>query len=222
MELSGRRWDRLVPLLFLAVVVLAAALLIAGYGVAVGVGALVGLLLGLVAGVVGVLWLGRGPGRSITFGREWSSGSEPPMPGLMVEMRELAEISGLDTGRTTMVVPVQATAEVEGLVVELVTLEIHEAGMVMTLDVTSRPGVLPAASTARVSVSDDAGTTYRAAAQAQGGMPGRMRYTVTAIPAPSRAATHLVITIERFFDPFPGGRQQAGGPWVFSVSLPPR
>jgi hypothetical protein len=47
-----------------------------------------------------------------------------------------------------------------------------------------------------------------------------MRYAVTAIPMPPPAATRLEITIDRFHDPFPGGRQPATGPWTFSVALP--
>lgn len=223
METIGRGRDRIVGLLFLALVIVAVTLLIAGYGVAVGVGALAGLVLGFVAGTLGVLWLGRGSGRSITFGgMEWSSESGRPTAELMAEMRELGEISSVDTGPIRSVLPVLASAEAGGLDVELVTVEVHEAGLSLTLDVASRPGTLPPASMARVSVSDDAGTGYRASAQGQGGFPGRMRYAVTAIPTPPPAATRLEITIERFLDPFPGGRQQASGPWRFSVALPSR
>jgi hypothetical protein len=77
METVGRGWDRLVGLLFLAIVVAAVALLVAGYGVAVGIGALAGLVLGFLAGAFGLLWLGRGSGRSITFG----AGNGRPNPG---------------------------------------------------------------------------------------------------------------------------------------------
>lgn len=223
METVGHGRDRLVGLLFLALVIVAVALLIAGYGVAVGVGALAGLVLGFLAGTLGVLWLGRGSGRSITFGSmEWSSESGRPAAELMAEMQELGEISSVDTGPIRSVLPILARAEAEGLDVELVTVEIREAGLFMTLDVASRPGTLPPASIARVSVSDDTGTAYRASAHGEGGFPGRMRYAVTAIPAPPPAATRLEITIERFLDPFPGGRRQASGPWRFSVALPVR
>ncbi len=221
MGLSGRERGRLVGLLFLAVVIVAVGLLIAGYGVAVGVGALVGLVLGFVAGTFGLLWLGRGSGRSITFGgMAWSSLSEEPAAELMAEVRELGELSGVDTGPLLSVLPVLARAEAGGLEAELVTVELHEAGLSMTLDVASRPGTVPPASMALVSVVDDAGTSYRAAAQGQGGSPGRMRYAVTAIPAPPPRATRLEVTVERFLDPFPGGRRQATGPWRFSVVLP--
>jgi hypothetical protein len=223
METIGRGRDRLLGLLFLALVALAIGLLIAGYGVAVGVGALAGMVLGFLAGTLGALWLGRGSGRSITFGgMEWSSESAQPTAALMAEMQELGEISSVDIGPIRSILPVLARAEAGGLDVELVTVEVHEAGLAMTLDVASRPGTLPPASMARVSVSDDTGTAYRASAQGQGGLPSRMRYAVTAIPAPPPAATRLEITIERFLDPFPGGRQQASGPWRFSVALSSR
>jgi hypothetical protein len=202
---------------------LAIGLLIVGYGVPVGVGALAGLVLGFLAGTVGALWLGRGSGRSITFGGvEWSSESAQPTAALMAEMQELGEISSVDLGPIRSVLPVLARAEAGGLDIDLVTVEVHEAGLAMTLDVVSRPGTLPPASMARVLVSDDTGTTYRASAQGQGGLLSRMRYAVTAIPAPPPAATRLEITIERFYDPFSGGRQQESGPWTFSVALPPR
>jgi hypothetical protein len=221
METIGRG-DRLISLLFLALVVLTVGLLIAGYGVAVGVGALAGLVLGFLAGTLGLLWLGRGSGRSITFGgMEWSSESGRPTAELMAEMQALGEISGVDIGRIRSVLPVLASAEAGGLDVQLVTVEVHEAGIAMTADVRTRPGALPPASMARVSVTDDAGTAYRAAAQGQGGSPGQMRYAVTAIPMPPPAATRLNMKIERFLDPFPGGRQPAVGPWTFSIPLGP-
>jgi hypothetical protein len=102
----------------------------------------------------------------------------------------------------------------------LVSVEIHEAGLAMTFDVASHLGTLPPASMARLTVSDDAGTTYRAAAQGQGGLPGRMRYAVSAIPTPPAAATAVDVRIERFFGPFPSGRSSAVGPWSFSIPLP--
>jgi hypothetical protein len=220
METVRRPWDRLVGLLFLTLVVVAVGLLIAGYGVAVGAGALIGLVLGFLAGTVGALWLWRGSGRSITLGgMEWSSESGQPTAELMAEMRELGEISSVDIGPIRSILPVLASADAGGLDVQLLTVELHEAGSSMTFDVASRPGTLPPASMARVSVSDDRGTPYRASAQVQGGLPGRMRYAVTAIPTPPATATVLQVRIERFLDPFAGGRSSAVGPWAFSIPL---
>ncbi len=219
-QTAGALWDRLLGLLFLALVGGAVALLIAGYGLPVGLGALAGLVLGFVAGTAGTLWLGRGSGRSVTFGStEWSA--ERPTAEMMTQLRELGEISGVDLGSIRWVRPVLADAEASGLSVQLVAIELHEAGLAMTVDVRTGPGALPPASMARVVVADNAGTPYRASAQGQGGSPGRMRYQVTVIPVPPPAAMRLEIRIERFADPFPHGGRATPGPWTFSVPLDP-
>lgn len=231
MEFSHRlRAARLLGFLFLAAVLGAVALLIAGYGVAVGLGALVGLMLGGVAGLLSVLWLMRGFGRSVNVaGMEWSSytyddqSDERSTVEFATEMHELADLHGIDLGPIRAVRPVLQTVEAGGLSVELVAIEEHQAGLAMTLDVRSGPGALPPASMARVVLADDLGTPYRASAQGQGGWPGRMRYEVTAIPALPATATRLDVRIDRFFDPFPGGRGrgQADGPWAVAVPLEP-
>ena len=230
MQPAGGRWDRLFGLLFLAIVIAAVVLLIAGYGFAVGLGALAGLILGFAAGTLGSLWLWRDSGRSVTIsGMAWPSerptaelrADELRADELMAEMRDLSEISGVDLGTIRSVVPVLASAEAGGLAVQLVSIEHHEAGLAMAVRVHAQPGALPPASMARVVVTDDAGTPYRASAQGQGGSPGQVRYQVTAIPAPPPAATRLDVRIERFLDPFPGGRRATICPWSFSVPLHP-
>jgi hypothetical protein len=174
---------------------------------------------------LGSLWLWRGSGRSVTIGgMAWSS--DRPMAALMpdeviTEMRDLSEISAVDLGMIRSVMPVLATTEAGGLSVQLLTIEQHEAGLAMTVEVHTQPGALPPASMARVAVADDIGTVYRASAQGQGGSPGQVRYQVTAIPTAPPAATRLDVRIERFLDPFPGGRRAVVGPWGFSVPLPP-
>lgn len=225
MQTAGRRWDQLVGLVLLVVVFGAIALLIAGYGAAVGLGALAGLVLGFAAGTLGSMWLWRGSGRSVTIGgMAWSSDrptAELMADEQMAEMRDLGEISGVDLGTIRSVIPVLVTTGAGGLSVQLVTIERHEAGLAITFGVHAQPGALPPASMARVALADDVGTVYRASAQGQGGSPGQMRYQVTAIPALPPAATRLDVRIERFLDPFPGGRRAAVGPWAFSVPLPP-
>jgi len=212
--------------LFLAAAVGAIALLLAGYGVIVGLGALVGLILGSLAGMLSGLWLGRGSGRSVNLGGySWSSESElrsaPPSDELLAEMRDTSEISSVDLGPIRAVRSVLATAEAGGLIVQLVSIEEHEAGSSMTFDVRARPGAYRSASWARVIVTDDLGTDYRAAGNAQSGDMNWMRYRVSVIPAAPPTATRLDIRIERFFDPFPSGGRAALGPWPFSVSLGP-
>jgi hypothetical protein len=211
---------RLIGVVILAVFVVGIGLLIAGYGVAVGLGALVGLVLGFVAGSVGSLWLARGPGRSVSFGgREWSSYSTGPDPEQIGEMRDLAEISGVSLGAVRSVTPVLSTAEAAGLVVQLVTVEHHEGGLTMILEVRPRPGTVSPGSIARVRVSDELGTRYRALAMSQGGSAGEIRYTLTVIPAPPAEATRIDVVIERFMDAFPGrSLDGTAGPWSFSVS----
>jgi hypothetical protein len=76
-------------------------------------------------------------------------------------------------------------------------------------------------SMARVAISDDAGTAYRASAQSQGGWPNRVRVLVSAIPAPPAGAGNLTIRFEEFVDPpFPHMSRPVTGPWTFSVALP--
>lgn len=225
MQTAGRRLDQLAGLIILVVVLGAIALLIAGYGVAVGFGALAGLILGFAAGTVGALWLWRGSGRSVTIGgMAWSSDRPTAVltaDELLAEMHDLGEISGVDLGAIRSVMPVLVTTEAGGLSVQLVTIERHEAGLAITFGVRAHTGAFPPASMARVALADDIGTVYRASAQGQGGSAGQMRYQVTAIPAVPSAVTRLDVRIERFLDPFPGGRHAAVGPWGFSVPLPP-
>ena len=212
-------------LVILVVFLGAVTLLIAGYGAAVGFGALAGLVLGFAAGTLGARWLWRGSGRSVTIGgMAWSSDratAELTADELLAEMRDLSEISGVDLGTIRSVMPVLVTTDAGGLSVQLVTIERHEAGLAITFGVRAQPGTLPPASMARVALADDVGTVYRASAQGQGGSAGQMRYQVTAIAAVPPAVTRLDVRIERFLDPFPGGRHAAVGPWGFSVRLPP-
>jgi hypothetical protein len=222
MQTDGRLWGRLFGFVFLAVVVGAVGLLIAGYGVPVGLGALAGLILGAVAGMLSALWLMRGFGRSVSFGGyDWSSEDTALRPSAedMAAMHELAELSGIDLGPIRSIRPVLQTVEAGGRSVQLVAIEEHEAGLSMVFEVRTGPGVRPPGSMARVSLTDDAGTAYRAAGQGQGGWPGRMRYEVTATPALPPTATRLDVRVERFVDHFRRPAADDAGPWVFSVPL---
>jgi hypothetical protein len=221
MDRVGRGWNRVFSVVVIALVLGTVALLVAGYGVAVGLGALAGLIIGSVAGSLGLLWLARGPGRSITFGTmDWSS--DRPSVELMSEMHDLAEVGSIDIGRARSVRPVLERTTVGGLEVEFVAVEWHEGGLLLTFEVRSAPGIPLPTGMVRMAVSDDAGTAYRAGGNGQGGWPGRMRYEATAVPLPPAAATRLAVAIERFLDPFPGGRATATGPWEFAVDLPDR
>ena len=223
MERSGWR-TRIPGIVLLAVVIVATALLVAGYGVAVGVGVIVGLVLGAGAGLLGSLWLVRGPGRSVQLASyAWDSdrGTETSMAELHAEMEELTELLGVDIGTTSAVLPVIATVEDHGLAVQLVSVEIHEAGATFTLDVRALPGNPPPPSFTQTTVTDAVGTVYRTSGSAQGGGPNGMRFHVVVIPAPASSGADLSIRIDRFVDPFPGNRRVAAGPWSFDVRLPP-
>jgi hypothetical protein len=120
---------RVPALVFLAIVLITIAALLAGYGVPVGVGAIAGLVLGAIAGAVGSLWLGRGAGRSINLGGgAWSSEltAAAPPPELVAQMRELSETLGVDLGATRSILTVLTTVEANGLAVQLVSIGVHE------------------------------------------------------------------------------------------------
>jgi hypothetical protein len=208
----------------LGIVLVAIVVLIAGYGIPVGVGALVGLALGSIAGAIGVLWLAQGPGRSVQFGgHSWSSDDTTGAPSadLVAEMRELTDVLAVDLGPIHSILPVLATVEAGGLEVQLLAIEMHEAGAFCGFDVRARPGALPPLPMVNVSVTDDVGTQYRALGQGQGGGHGRMRYEVTVIPAVPKVSRHLSVQIDGFIDPFQGARRTPAGPWAFNVTLPP-
>jgi hypothetical protein len=214
---------RLPALLFWAIVLVAIVALLAGYGVPVGVGALVGLALGAIAGAIGVLWLVRGPGRSIHLGGySWSSYDTTGPPGveLAAEMAEMADVLAVDLGPIHSILPVLSTVEADGLEVQLLAIEMHEAGASLGFDVRARPGSLPPLPMVNVSVTDDVGTPYRALGQGQGGGPGRTRYEVTVVPAFPKVSRHVSVQIDGFIDPFQGARRTPAGPWVFNVTIP--
>jgi hypothetical protein len=209
---------RLLGLIAVAITVAVIALLVAGYGVAVGVGAFAGLIIGMVVGLVSTIWFSRGSGRSIAFGSgEWSSGAPPPEA--IREMQEMAEVIGVDLGPIRSVRPIVATVASGGLTLQLASLEHHEGGLVMVLEARPSAGVAAPIGMARVKVTDDIGTVYRASAQSQGGSPGQARFEIVAIPVAPAAATRLGVTVERFVDPFGGRDRYPSGPWTFDVSL---
>jgi hypothetical protein len=131
----------------------------------------------------------------------------------------MSELASVDLGPTRTILPILATAEAGGLIVELVAAEIHDAGARLEVDVRSSPGSLPPGFFADVAVSDDVGTRYRASGQGNGGGPGPTRYAVVVVPPAPRSARQLEVRIERFLDPFPAAGRIATGPWAFRVVL---
>ncbi len=224
MESSGG-FRRLPALVFLAIVIVAIVALLAGYGIPVGVGALAGLVLGAIAGVLGSLWLTRGAGRSINLaGVEWSSDlhSGDMSAEMLADMREMSEVFTIDLGPIRSILPVLASSEANGLAVQLVAIEHHEAGARITFDVRALPGALPPPSSPQVTVTDSVGTPYRASGQGQGGASDQTRYEVVVVPALVLSSGALTIRIDRFVDLFPGARREAVGPWLFTVGPEPQ
>jgi hypothetical protein len=214
---------RFVGLAFLAAVVVVIAALIAGYGIPVGLGALAGFVLGALAGLVGTLWLSRGAGRSMNVGgMSWSSSdsSGGMGPTQLDQMRERSELLQIDLGPIRSVLPVLATADAGGYVVQLVAAELREAGTALILDVRSKPGSPQPGFWADVSVRDEMGTTYRAAGQTNGSGLNPMRCAISIVPAAPSNARRLDVNVERFADPFRGVDRAAEGPWTFLIDLP--
>jgi hypothetical protein len=214
---------RFVGLAFLAAVVVVIVALITGYGIPVGIGALAGFVLGALAGLVGTLWLSRGAGRSMNVGgMSWSSSdsSGGMGPTQLDQMRERSELLQIDLGPIRSVLPVLATADAGGYVVQLVAAELREAGTALILDVRSKPGSPQPGFWADVSVRDEMGTTYRAAGQTNGSGLNPMRCAISIVPAAPSNARRLDVNVERFVDPFRGVDRAAEGPWTFLIDLP--
>jgi hypothetical protein len=214
-------------LVIVAILVVTIGLLVAGYGLAVGIGVLAGAVLGFGVGLFAFFstWQGRG---QVTFGGGTSSGSwnyltadSSDTPASRMEpLQELTEVQGVDLGAVQSIIPVLATSEAAGLALQLLDVELREAGLVLNLDLRVAPGVLTPPSMARVSISDNVGTAYRASAQSVGGWPSRFRVLVNAIPAPPAGVRTLTIRFEEFVDPpFPHMSRPITGPWTFSVAL---
>lgn len=214
--------DRAGGLLLLAILLGTSGLLIAGYGLPVGLGWLAGLFLGFLGGLFAWLWTLQGRGQ-VTFGGASGSAStawlsEDPDTARS-QLHELTEVLPVDIGRVRAIVPVLADAEAGGLSIELVDAELCEAGLGFNVDVHVLQGTLPPPWLARVSIADDAGTSYRASAQGQGSGPPRLRMRIVAIPLPPASATNLTLRIEEFLDPFPGMGRSVKGPWTFAIPL---
>jgi hypothetical protein len=215
-----------VPLVVIALVLLAASLVVAGYGVPVGVGLFVGLALGLGVGVVGVLWLGGGPGRTVGLG-SWTfdktDGVTSGPPQIPDWVHDGARAAAVEMTALRRILTVSQMTEIEAVRVELTALELREGGGVaIAVAHTEPPDVRSLGPFARIRVLDDVGTTYAAGSEMNGGSPFATRLTIRFAPAPPEAAGELTIRIEEFVNPFPGpARERVVGPWVFVVPLGP-
>lgn len=216
----------IVPLAILALVVGAAVLLVAGYGAVVGVGLLIGLGLGGAVGLAGVLWIGAGPGRSIGLGPV--TFLSPTMGGhgtveLPDWIHDAERVMGVDISPLRRIVAIGQAVEAAGVTVEFTILELREAGGVIWAVVHTPPPRALAGPFARLSVTDDLGSSYVAAAtHGNSGGPLVARFELRFAPAPPPTATRLVVRIEEFADPFPPrGPHRLEGPWELAVPLRP-
>jgi hypothetical protein len=134
--------------------------------------------------------------------------------------RDVMRVAGVDAGGLRRVIPLGDAVEAGGARVEIVVLEIREAGAIATIVAQTRPPVGNVGHFAEVTVSDDAGTAYVASGQGAGGSgPGTSRLEIRFAPAPPESARTLTLSIEAFMDPFPEPAVQLRGPWEFRVAL---
>jgi hypothetical protein len=213
--------SRLPALVLLVLVVAGAALLVAGWGVAVGVGVFIGLVLGFVA-ILAAMAIAQRSGGSVSFSsyRASSNQTEPDHALLEKHGRDSMRVIGIDAGELRRVIAAGAAVEAGGVRLELIAVELRTDGGLATLVAQTRPPIGPVGHFAEVRVSDDANTAYIAAGQGMGGpTPTTTRHEVRFAPAPPEAAAVLSITVDRFIDPFPSGALPIEGPWKFEIGL---
>lgn len=213
--------SRLPGLFLLAVVLVAAVLLIAGYGAAVGVGVIAGLILGG-AVILAIVAMSQRSGRSAGYSWGTSDGSPDQSVQSLVERhgRDSMRVAGVDQGVLRRVIAVGTAADAGAVRVELVAVEIREDGGIATLVAHVRPPLGYVGHFLEGVVEDDAGTAYVASNQGSGGSsPGATRHEIRFSPAPPDTARILVVRIEQFADPFRGGSEPIAGPWEFRVAL---
>lgn len=214
--------SRLPAVTLLVLGVVAASLLVAGWGVAVRVGVFVGLVLGL-TNIIAAMAIAQRTGGSAS---SWlHADSSPAGPGRALLDRhghDSMRVAGIDGGDLRRVIAVGSSFEAGGVRLELISVELRTDGGVATLVAQTRPPVGLAGPFVEVRVSDDTETTYVAAGQGMGGSgPTTTRHEVRFAPAPPAGAKVLTLSIDRFVDPFPGGATPIEGPWTFEIRLGP-
>ena len=205
----------------LGLVLVAAALLIAGYGAPVGIGVVAGLLLG---GAVVLAILGMNPqthgGASYSWLDSTNAPNQPDHDAIQHFHAESLRVIGVDAGDLRRVIPVSATVDGNRARLELIAIEIREDGGIAGLVAHTRPPVGMPGHFVTLSVTDDAGTSYAASGQGSGGSnAGTMRYEIRFAPAPPPNARQLTIRVESFASPFPAPASRLEGPWEFRVDL---
>jgi len=121
------------------------------------------------------------------------------------------------------VVAVGQSADIAGLVVELIAIEVRERGAILYL--RARSGADRLLAGAEVSVSDQLGTAYGVVTGVSGGGNGSWAGEVVIVPRPP-AGSRLRVVIP-YFGPTPDrplpphiDAQRVDGPWAFEVQVP--
>lgn len=214
--------SRMPTFVLLGLVLLAAALLIAGYGLAVGVGVIAGLALGLVAALAFLAMNQRA--RSNGHFRTWSApmvaSDEPAHESIARMSRDALRVAGVDAGALHKVIAVGDAVTAAGIKVELIALEVRDDGGVATIVTHTRPPIGPVGHFALVTVADDLATEYVASGGGSGSAgAAASRHELRFAPAPPPGARTLTVRIDQFVDPFPGPATERPGPWEFIVEL---
>ena len=110
--------------ILLGFVIVAAILLIAGFGMPVGVGLLVGLVLGAVVGVGTGLWIGlKARGGPMSFDSYATLTSDDgPQVDLQAVTASMERVQRVDHGDLVRIVPGGATSDAGGFRVELIAV----------------------------------------------------------------------------------------------------
>jgi hypothetical protein len=198
-------------------VLVVVVLLATGNGPAVAIGVVAGLVIGWFVALLTSALVAR-PGGSTSWTWSPSGGRSDGPPNGWHEIRESAEVGMVDVGEVLEVRSVLQSSEAGDLVVNLVSIEWCEAGLRATIEVRQRPGGLQPGPFAEIRVTDDAGTTYRAATQGGGGTTPA-RYAVVVLPAPPPSAKAMNLDVVRFFEPFGPAGRTSPGPWTFEIKL---
>lgn len=215
----GRRTPTFV---LLGCVLLAAVLLIAGYGIAVGVGVIAGLILGLVVflAVLAMNPRSRSTGQFGTWSAPLAAMDQPAHESIARMSRDAMRVAGVDAGALRRVIAPGASVTAAGVTIELIALEIRDDGCVATLVAHTRPPTGQVGHFVVLNVSDDAGTAYFASGGSSGSAGSEAsRHEIRFAPAPPANTRTLTIEIEAFSDPFLGPLTELRGPWVFTVEL---
>lgn len=207
--------------LLLGLVLVAAALLIAGYGAPVGFGVIVGLLLGLAVILAFLAMRPRSIGRSSWSFLSASQSSTRPEHELLQRYHfDSMRVAGVDAGALRRVIPVASTVEARGVRIELVAVELREDGGIATLAAHTRPPIGILGHFVEVAVSDETGTAYAASGQGSGGSNvGTARYEIRLAPAPPASTRMLTLRVVSFAGPFGDVAVRVDGPWEFRVDL---